>query len=308
VTQPAALTAPTKVLIALAPGAVVQAALLGDETLANIAIAAATAAALESMVARLRGEQPLSLLRDGSAGVTAMLIALCLPPHTPAGVVIVGVLIGLGIGKHVYGGAGNNPFNPAMVGYAALLLSFPGYLSAWPSASAVDAVTAPTALDVLAHRGGHTIADIWSPANGFGTFGGAQWEWLNAAYLAGGVVLVVLRLVDWRIPLTILASIAILAAAFYDAGSSASMGSPLFHWFSGGTMLGAFFVATDPATCPTTARGRVWFALLIGIALFVIRTGSAYPDGIAFAILLGNASAPLIDRLSVNRPRPVADP
>lgn len=292
------------VLVALVPGATVQATTFGDGVLANVAIASIAAVCAEASIAKLRGVRPMQLLRDGSAIVSASLLALALPPGVPAGVVIVGVLIAIGIGKHVFGGAGANPFNPAMVGYAALLLSFPALLAAWPNASdvpAVDGITGPTVLDAFKHRGGLTVADIWTPAHGFGAFGGAGWESLNAGYLLGGVVLIAARVIDWRIPLSILMSLTLVAAISYDGGSSSSLGSPLFHWFSGGTMLGAFFIATDPVTSPTTARGRVYYGILIGATLFAIRTASTYPDGIAFAVLLGNAAAPLIDRAVTQR-------
>jgi electron transport complex protein RnfD len=302
--RPKTTTAVTAtVLIALLPGAVVQSEMFGEATLANLAIAVLTAAVLEALIARIRGLSPLQLLRDGSACITASVVALSLPPGVPAGVVIVGVLIAIGIGKHAFGGVGNNPFNPAMVGYAALLLSFPALLAAWPNPDAIDGVTGPTALDALKHRAGLTVADVWTHAHGFGALGGARWEWLNAGYLVGGTALAALGVIDWRIPATVLATISILAGVSYDGGSSSSLGSPLFHCFSGGTMLGAFFVATDPVTCPTSVRGRVYFAVLIGAALFVIRTQSTYPDGIAFAVLLANAAAPLIDQVTAPRQR-----
>ena len=188
----------------------VQTTLFGVGTITNVVVALLAAVAVEAGVARLRGQSPIGLLRDGSACITASLIALSLPPGVPFAVVIGAVVVAIAIAKHAFGGAGNNPFNPAMVGYAAILLCVP------PSArlagpSAVDAVTAPTALDAFKHRGGQTVADVWTRARGFGALGGANWEWLNAAYLAGGITLVALRVVDWRIPLTILATVCVLA-------------------------------------------------------------------------------------------------
>ena len=277
-----------------------QATTLGDGVLANIAIAIATAVAVEASIAKLRDVAPIDVVRDGSGLVTAVLLALALPPSVAAGVVIVGVLIAIGIGKHAFGGAGANPFNPAMVGYAALLLSFPAALATWPG-TGVDGVTGATVLDAFKHRGGLTVADFWTPAHGLGAFAGTRWEWLNVAYLVGGGALIAARVIDWRIPLSILAALGLVAAINYDGGSSSSLGSPLFHWFSGGTMLGAFFVATDPVTSPTTARGRIYYGVLIGATMFAIRSASTYPDGIAFAVLLGNAAAPLIDRAATQR-------
>ena len=164
---------PPSYCVALVPGATIQAATFGDGVLANVAIAAMTAVAAETFIAKLRGIAPIDVMRDGSGIVTAALLALALPPAVPFGIVIVGVLIAIGIGKHAFGGAGANPFNPAMVGYAALLLSFPAALAIWPdtTGTAVDGVTGPTVLDAFKHRGGLTVADFWTPARGFGAFG-----------------------------------------------------------------------------------------------------------------------------------------
>ncbi len=282
------------VLAALLPGALIQGYLFGSGVWVNIAVAVATAAVFELLLAR----SP-RLLRDGSAVLTAALLALALPPNTPVGIVCLGTLIGLGLGKHVFGEHGANPFNPAMVGYAALLVSFPATLATWPTLhdmGGVDGLTGATPLDVFKHRGGLTVADLWTHARGFGAIGGAGWEWLNAGYLLGGIALLARRIIDWRIPTTMLATLLVLAALSYDAGSSSSLGSPLYHWFTGATMLGAFFVATDPTTCPRTPRGRVVFGVLLGAALFLIRSAANYPDGVAFAVLLANAVTPLIDQ------------
>jgi len=295
----APIPAMTTVLVALLPGAIIQATLFGFGTWVNVAAAAGSAVGAEALVARLRGISPTAWLRDGSAAITATLIALSLPPGVPVGVVVIGTLIALGLGKHAFGGLGANPFNPAMVGYAALLLSYPALLAAWPTPEAmanIDGFTGATPLDAFKHRGALTVADLWTQARGFGAFGGVNWEWLNAGYLLGGIVLLARRAIDWRIPATMLATLGVLATVFYDAGSSSSLGSPMYHWFSGATMLGAFFIATDPVTCPTTRRGRVVFAVVLGATLFLLRGASEYPDGVAFAVLLANAASPLIDQ------------
>ena len=282
------------VLTALLPGALIQGYLFGVGVWINIAVAVGSAAGFDLLLAR-----STRLLRDGSAVLTATLLALALPPDAPVGLVGLGTLFGLGIGKYVFGERGANPFNPAMVGYVALLVSFPATLATWPTPDGiggVDALTGATPLDVFKHRGGLTVADVWSHARGFGAFGGAGWEWLNAGYLLGGIALLVRRIIDWRIPATVLGTLTVLAALGYDAGSSSSLGSPLYHCFTGATMLGAFFVATDPTTCPGTPPGRIVFGVLLGSALFLIRSASNYPDGVAFAVLLANAATPLIDQ------------
>jgi Na+-translocating ferredoxin:NAD+ oxidoreductase subunit D len=289
------------VLFALVPGVLAHLFVFGPGILVNVGAALATAVVVEALALWLRA-QPLVALRDGSALVTALLAALALPPAISPAIVAVAVGSGLLLGKHVYGGLGANLFNPAMVGYAIVLISFPRQMAAWPTpAGTADAITGATPLERFMHRGGLTVDDVWQRAEGFGWLGGLGWEWINLAFLAGGIWLIARRVVDWRIPAATLAALGLLAALAYDGGSSASLGSPAFHWFSGGTMLAAFFVATDPVTAPTTAQGRVAFGLLVGALIFAIRGYGAYPDGIAFAVLLGNATAPMLDHLVLRR-------
>ncbi len=284
------------IVLAAAPGAAIQTALFGPGVLGNLAVAGCTAVVCEAVVALARGTRRLDLLRElrdnlsvnSGALVTALLLALALPPGIPFWLVGFGVGVGLGVGKYAFEGAPCYPFNPAMLGYAALLALFPTALATWPGIGA-DAISGATPLDLFKHRGGQTVADLWLANPAFGLFGERAWSWLNAGYLAGGLALVVARLIDWRIPLAMLASIGALAAAGYDAGSSSSLGSPVFHAFSGATMLGAFFIATDPATAPRTHRGRIGFGVAVGALTFLLRSASNFPDGIALAVLLGNA-------------------
>ena len=134
-----------------------------------------------------------------------------------------------------------------------------------------------------------------------GAYGGAGWEWVNVCFLAGGLLLVVLRIAAWRIPVAVLASLDVLAAISYDGGGSGSLGSPAFHWLSGSTMLAAFYVATDPVTHPSSTTGQWVFGVLVGAMIFAIRSFASYPDGIAFAVLIGNATAVHLDRLLVQK-------
>ncbi|MBX3705396.1 MAG: RnfABCDGE type electron transport complex subunit D [Pseudomonadales bacterium] len=283
-----------RVLAALVPGFVVASHFYGPGYLANLVIALAAAALVEAGAARARGVPVAPVLRDGSALVTAALLALALPPGTPWHVVALAIAAGLGLGKHLYGGLGNNPFNPAVVGYAVVLVSFPGALATWPAA--IDGLSGATALTTFKYREGQTVADVWTAANGFGALGGHPEQWLNLAFLAGGLALARMRLLAWRIPAALLGTLGVLALAGYDQGSSSSLGSPLFHWFSGGTMLAAWFFATDPVTHPASARGQLLFGCLIGIIAFSIRSFGAYPDGLAFAILLANGCSAWLDR------------
>lgn len=282
------------VLGALAPGAVLLCFYFGFGYLPRLALACAVGAASEAAALALQRRPVQPALADGSVLVTCTLLTLALPPDVPLHVLVVAVLAAVGVGKHVYGGLGSNPFNPAIVGYTLVLVSFPAALATWPVPT--DGVTGATALTTLRHRDAATIAEIWSHANGFGALGGFCWEWINVAFLAGGVFLATRRIIAWRVPAALLGTLGLLAALGYDSGSSESLGSPAFHWFSGGTCLAACFFATDPVTHPVTHRGQILFGIGIALVAFVVRAFGNYPDGLAFGILLANAATPYLDR------------
>ncbi len=290
------------VLVALLPGGAVLGWLYGPAYLPRMAFAVALGLAVEAAALRLQRRPIRSALLDGSSTLTCLLLVLAMPPHTPYGVIALAVFAAVGLAKHLYGGLGNNPFNPAIVGYVVALVSFPAAMASWPAvgasagASAADSLTGATVLTSFRYREGLTVADIWQANPAFGALGGYGWEWVNAAFLAGGLMLIVLRLASWRVPLSLLATLGALSALGYDNGSSSSLGSPVFHWFSGGTMLAAFFFATDPVTHPASARGQLAFGCLVGAMAFIVRSFGNYPDGIAFGILLGNAAAPFMDK------------
>jgi electron transport complex protein RnfD len=282
------------VLAALAPGLLLAVHFYGERYLLNLLGAAALALLVEATALRLQGRAVQPALRDGSALVTATLLVLALPPGVPWRVIAIAVVVGLGVGKHVYGGLGNNPFNPAVVGYAVVLLSFPAALAEWPTAT--DGLSGATALTAFKYREGLTVADVWQAQYGFGALGGYPAEWLNAAFLGGGLLLAWRGLLAWRIPAALLGTLGLLGALGYDQGSSSSLGSPVFHWFSGATMLGAWFFATDPVTHPASARGQILFGCLIGAIAWAIRSFGSYPDGLAFGILLANGVSAWLDR------------
>ncbi|MEZ5557172.1 MAG: RnfABCDGE type electron transport complex subunit D [Pseudomonadales bacterium] len=282
------------VLLSLLPGLGALCYFNGPGYLPRLACAAALALTLEAALLRLRGRQPTVLPGDFSALVTATLLVLALPPGVPYPALLLAVSAALLIGKHLYGGLGSNPFHPAVVGYAMTLVCFPTALALWPSA--LDGTTGATALTSFRHREGLTVADVWRPEFGFGSFGALGWEWINMAFLAGGLVLVALRIAAWRVPAGMLGCLCLLAMLGYDSGSSSSLGSPLMHCFTGSTMLAAFYFATDPVTHPASRRGQWLFGAVIGAMTFVVRSFGNYPDGIAFGILLANGATPWLDR------------
>jgi electron transport complex protein RnfD len=291
-----------QVLLALVPVLGVQVYLFGPAPLGLVAVAAATALGCEALALALRGRFSGIALRDGSVLVTAALLALAVPPLLPWWLIIFGTAFAVLIGKHAYGGLGQNPFNPAMVGYAVLLVSFPLEMTRWPLPGPPwDALTGATALDALADglRQGYTMGEVRA-GTGFGALGAAGGEWVNLAALAGGAYLLARRVIRWQIPVGVLAGLAVPAALAHGLDPGAHPGA-LFHLASGATMLGAFFIATDPVSAATSDRGRLIFGAGIGVLTWIIRSWGGYPDGVAFAVLLMNLSVPLLDRITVPR-------
>lgn len=299
------------VLVAMLPAVAVQSWLFGSALLVQMAIASITALLCEAGMLALRGRPVAPALTDLSALVTAWLIAVCLPPLLPWWATVLGTAFALVIGKHLYGGLGQNPFNPAMLAYALLIVSFPALMSQWPglsvgdfatqmdwvsgSARLTDGMTGATPLDAL-RTGLITAGDVTtvmqSPA--FGHVGGAGWEWVAVAWAAGGLLLLVTRTITWHVPVAFIVAMAAVSglACLIDPAHQAS---PAFHLLAGGTMMGAFFIATDPVSGATTPRGKLVFAASIALIAWLIRAYGAYPDGIAFAVLLMNICVPLID-------------
>lgn len=287
------------VLVCLMPGFLASVWLLGFGIAYNVMLATITVFAVESAILKLR-DKPAYSAWDGSGLVTACLLALALPPDLPWYMVVFGAAFAITFGKHLYGGLGQNLFNPAMVGYCALIISFPFAMSQWPPV--VDGLSGATPLDTFKWRDGVTVQEIWQQKNGFGLLGGLGFEWINAAYLLGGIALIALKATRWHAPVAMLGTIAILSVVFYDSGSSNSLGSPLFHLFSGGLMFAAFFIVTDPVTSPDMPRGLLLFGAGVGALTFLIRSIGAYPDGIAFAVLLMNALVPLYEQARLRLP------
>lgn len=309
-----------RVVLACVPGLAVLTWFFGWGTFINIIWLSAWALGLEALIVWLRGRNIRFYLSDCSALVTAVLLGLALPPTVPWWLSLTGIVSAIVLAKHLFGGMGYNPFNPAMVGYVVLLVSFPVAMSTWisprgviatppdfltslqvifgflPGGTDIAAYTGATALDEFKlQRGGMTAAEFWQQSPLFGNLSGVGWEWVNIAFLGGGLYLLWKKIITWHIPVAMLASLALLAALFHDGGSSSGHGSPFMHLFGGATMLGAFFIATDPVSAATTNKGRLIYGALIGVLTYIIRAWGNYPDGVAFAVLLGNFAAPMLD-------------
>jgi electron transport complex protein RnfD len=316
------------VLYALAPAMATHVWFYGGGLLFNGTIALVAGLATEAACLRLSGKPAAPFLADGSVLVTAILFAFCLPPLCPWWVTASGMLFGVAVAKHAYGGLGYNLFNPAMAGYVLVLVSFPAAMTVWPAPDigdldyprpgltatlhygltgrlpdglTVDAVARATTLDSAKEGLGlmRTMNEIRvNPV--FGDFGGAGWEWVSNFIAIGGFALLMLGIIRWQTPAGVLGGLLGLATLGWLLDPDTHP-SPGFHLFSGGAMLGAFFIATDPVSSPTTGRGRLVYGAGIGALTYLIRTYGSYADGVAFAVLLMNIASPLLDRWT--RPR-----
>ncbi len=289
-----------QVVLAAIPGTAMTIYWAGWGVFANIIIASLTALTLEAIVFLLRRRSVLFYLSDYSALVTALLLGVALPGSAPWWIAVSGSAFAIIIAKHLYGGLGYNPFNPAMAGYVFLLISFPLPMTQWPELGNVDGVTAATPLEFLQQNTTLSMAELWNgeilpfgPHDGF--------AWINIAFLLGGIYMLARKIFTWHAPVSMLVTLGLASAFFYDNGSATSQGSPLFHWFNGATMLGAFFIITEPVTSATHPLGRLIYGTAIGLAVFIIRAWGTYPEAIAFAVLLMNFAAPLIDRYTQSR-------
>ena len=317
-----------QVLLALIPGVVAMFYFFGWGVLINLLIASAVAVITEAIILKMRQRPVASNLTDLSALVTACLLALALPPLAPWWLTVIATLFAMILGKHLYGGLGFNPFNPAMVGYVVVMISFPREMTFWllpstvnpatlnlsetfnlmffsqlPATMTWDSISSATLLDGLkTHLSQDQLlssagtSEALSPL--FGAIGGIGWEWINLLFLTGGLWLFYKRIIDWRIPVSLLSSLLVVSAVFYFINSELYL-SPVTHLLSGGIMLAAFFIATDPVSASTTPRGRLIYGAGIGVLIFIIRQWGGYPDGIAFAVLLMNMAAPLVDYYTV---------
>lgn len=300
------------VLIALLPGIAAYVWQVAEVVLVNLLIATVTALIAEAAVLRIRRRPVMPALSDLSAIVTAWLVALCFPPILPWWTTVLGVLIAIVAVKHLYGGLGQNPFNPAMVAYCSMIVAFPALMSQWPPAGhldfatqidlvfggvrEIDAITGATALDALRTglRGGTAEVSDLLTRDAFGLLGGRGWEWIGLGYLLGGLYLLARGVITWHMPAAFLATLALISGLFWLA-NPAEYASPLFHLSTGGAMLAAFFIVTDPVSGATTPRGKLIFAAGIALIAYIIRVFGAFPEGIAFAVLLMNICVPIID-------------
>ena len=301
------------VIAALLPAYVVSVIEFGWGALITTAISVAACVAFEWLIAKFILKQKPTIC-DCSAILTGLLLAFNLPSNLPWWIVIIGALVAIGVGKMTFGGLGQNPFNPALVGRVFLLISFPVQMTTWPrplgfSGSYIDAETGATPLALLKQGLKSGDGSVFSELPGLwetftGVMGGSLGEVCAIALLVGGIFLICTKVITWHIPVSILATVALFAAVTGWCGALpeglTTAQYVVMTLCTGGIMLGAFFMATDYVTSPMTGWGKIIFGIGIGLIVMVIRTWGAYPEGMSFAILIMNACVPLLNKI---RPR-----
>ncbi|MGO1395282.1 MAG: RnfABCDGE type electron transport complex subunit D [Halomonas sp.] len=315
------------VIVATLPGIATMSYFFGLGVVSNVLLASTFGLGLEATILWLRKRPIRVTLNDSSALLTGILLGVSLPPASPWWLIGVGMIAAIVVAKQLYGGLGHNPFNPAMIGYALLLVSFPTYMTLWappqellPSdlwaqiagtlpTVQLDSLSGATPLDAFKHKGEAVLASEFWATNPLPEGTLSAWRWVALAWLAGGLLLLTKRIISWHIPIAMLGSMGVLATLFYLSDPS-HFASPLFHLLTGATLFGAFFIATDPVSAATSQHGKLIYGAGIGALVMIIRTFGGYPDALAFAVLLMNLCVPLLDLYSMPRPtgQPKASP
>jgi len=295
------------VVIAMIPALLVSIYYFGFDAKGESFIAIASCVFFEWAIQKfiLKGK---TTVVDGSAIVTGMLLAFNVPSNLPWWIIIIGSLVAVGIAKMTFGGLGNNPFNPALVGRVFMLISFPVEMTSWPKVSVLnfaltDAQTGATPLAIIKEgvKNGESLSSIMdslptSYVDMFlGNMGGSLGEISALALLIGGIFMLSRKIITWHIPVSILGTVAIFTGILYGIDPS-KYASPLFHLLTGGLLLGAIFMATDMVTSPMSKMGMLIFGVGIGAITVLIRVWGVYPEGVSFAILIMNAFVPLINK------------
>jgi electron transport complex protein RnfD len=292
------------VIISLLPALAVSVWFFGIGMIVVTSVSIASCILFEYLIQRyMMKVKPTHL--DGSALLTGLLLAFCLPANLPFWIVMIGALAAVGIGKMTFGGLGNNIFNPALVGRVFLFISFPVAMTAWPEIGQwmkyTDAVTGATPLGImkegLAFR---TVGEIMPEVPSFlhlltGKMMGSSGEVSAAALLLGMLYMMYRKIISWHIPVSILLTVFVFTGILWLVNPD-RFADPLFHLLSGGLMLGAIYMATDYVTSPMTGKGMIIYGLGIGVVTVLIRIFGAYPEGVQFAILIFNGFTPLINK------------
>ncbi len=293
------------VVYAMIPAWLVAVYFFGWGAIYLMGVAVASCLFFEWAISKYILKVPPSLM-DGSALITGMLLALNIPTNLPIYIIIIGSLVAIGIGKMSFGGLGQNPFNPALVGRVFMLISFPAAMTTWPLPKALDfsldGTTGATPLGIIKEgvRNGESVSDLmtqipplWELA--IGNLGGSMGEISAIAILLGMIYMLYKYTITWHIPISMILTVFVFSGIMHWINPDLYAG-PVFHLLTGGLMLGAVFMATDLVTSPMSRKGQLLFGVGAGLLTVVIRTWGAYPEGVSFAILLMNGWVPLINR------------
>lgn len=293
------------VIIALLPALAASVWFFGLGAIVVTLTSVAACLLFEFLIQKYFFKKPISIT-DGSAIITGLLLAFNLPANMPIGLIIIGSAVAIGIGKMTFGGLGNNPFNPALVGRVFLLIAFPVQMTSWPEPLEMpmiymDAQTGATPLALMKEglSNGLTVSQTLQDIPSYfqlvlGKIGGSAGEVSAIALLLGLAYMLYRKIITWHIPVAVIGSMALFAGLFNIIDSDAYAG-PMFHILSGGALLGAIFMATDYATSPMSVKGMWIYGIGIGVITMLIRVFGAYPEGMSFAILIMNAFTPLLD-------------
>jgi len=281
------------VIITLLPALAVSVWMFGWDAVRVLALTAVFTIAIEALIARFVSFK-IDFM-DGSALLTGILLAMNVPANAPWWMLFVGALVAVVIGKQVFGGLGQNIFNPALVARVFLLISFPVEMTSWPLPGVVDGTTGATPLGLLKTEGIGALAQTSLANLALGQTGGSLGEVSAMALLLGATFLFYKRYITWQIPFTFIGTVFVFAAIFYWI-DPAVYADPFFHIFTGGVFLGAFYMATDMVTSPLTYKGKLLFGFGCGLFTMLIRLFGSFPEGVSFAILLMNAVVPLLDK------------
>lgn len=297
------------VIIAMIPTLLVSVYFYGMGAVSVTFISIASCILIEFLIQKFLLKTKVSI-SDGSAMVTGMLLAFNLPSNLPWWIIIIGALVSVGIGKMTFGGLGNNPFNPALVGRVFLLLSFPVQMTTYPVPaglktpyiSNIDGFTGATPLGILKEglKQGTPLPELMKELPSYfdlfiGKLGGSMGEIAGAALIIGLIYMLIRKIITWHIPVSVILSIFVFTGILHLANPNA-YADPLFHILTGGILLGAIFMATDYVTSPMVPSGMIIYGIGIGIITVLIRVFGAYPEGVSFAILIMNGFVPLINR------------
>lgn len=286
---------------ALAPAAVFSVYNFGIKALVTILVSIFSAVLTEYLVEKFM-KRPITIT-DGSAVVTGLLLAMCLPPDLPVYMTAIGAFVAIAIAKHSMGGLGFNIFNPAHIARAALMVSWPVAMTAWRKmTTGVDTVTSATPLNILKQQGYNKLVETFGDklhmysAMFLGNRNGSLGETSTVLLIIGGLYLIYRGYIKWQVPVLMIGTVGLLTWVFGPAGLFT--GDPVFHMMAGGLIIGAFFMATDMVTIPMTLKGQVIFAVGAGALTSLIRLKGGYPEGVCYSILLMNSVTPLIDRFT----------